>query len=75
MDGAARRALKRRSVAADWYPGHRQEHHDLIGLFDQLLSNPDAYTGTERFSEVLHQLGVQFKKHFINVLCAAVSLW
>ena len=43
-----------------------QEHHDIIRVFDQLLSDPDVYPGTERFSEVLNNLGVQFQKHFIN---------
>ena len=43
-----------------------QEHHDLIHQFDLLISNPDIYPGSERFSEVLSQLGAQFKRHFIN---------
>ena len=43
-----------------------QEHHDLIRQFDRLINNPDVYPGTERFSEVLSQLGAQFKAHFIS---------
>ena len=38
-----------------------QEHHDLIRQFDSLMNNPDVYPGTEHFSEVLGQLGAQFK--------------
>ena len=43
-----------------------QEHHDLIRQIDHLMSNPDIYPGTERFSELLNQLGAQLKTHFIN---------
>ena len=38
----------------------------MIRLFDQLLSDPDLNLGTEHFSKILGQLGVQFQKHFIN---------
>ena len=47
-------------------PAIDQEHHDLIGQLDHLMSNPDIYPGTESFSEVLNLLGGKFQKHFVH---------
>ena len=45
-------------------PAIDQEHYDLILQLDRLIGNPDIYPGAERFTEVLSQLGEQFKAHF-----------
>lgn len=38
----------------------------MIRQLDRLIGNPDIYPEAERFSEVLCQLGEQFKRHFTN---------
>ena len=43
-----------------------KEHHDLVQLLDRLISNPEAFPGTESFSEVLSKIGEQLKLHFTN---------
>ena len=47
-------------------PSIDKEHHELVRLFDLLISNPDARPGTESFSEALSQIGGQIQTHFIN---------
>ena len=47
-------------------PSIDQEHYDLVRQLDRLINSPDVYPGTERFSEILSQLGTQLKAHFIN---------
>lgn len=43
-----------------------KEHHVLVQHLDDLLSEPEAYQGTERFSEILNQIGRQIEAHFVN---------
>ena len=47
-------------------PAIDREHHDLVRQLDRLMSNPDVYPGTDGFSEILSQIGKQFKAHFIT---------
>ncbi len=47
-------------------PSIDQEHHELVRQLHRVISNPDVYPGTESFSEVLSQLGAQFKRHFMH---------
>ena len=47
-------------------PSIDQEHHELVRQLHRVMSNPDVYPGTEGFSEVLSQLGAQFKRHFMH---------
>lgn len=42
------------------------EHDELIRQLDHLRGDPDALLESERFSEVLSQLGAQINRHFIN---------
>ena len=41
-----------------------KEHDELVAQLDSLLSHPEALPDTEKFSEILSQLGGQINAHF-----------
>jgi hemerythrin len=45
-------------------PSIDREHVALVAQLDRLNANPDAYPGTEAFSEILSRLGRQINAHF-----------
>ena len=47
-------------------PAIDAEHRELISTLKALRTNPNAYPGSEAFSEILDQLGRQIMTHFQN---------
>jgi len=43
-----------------------KEHDELVAQLDSLLNHPDALPDTEKFSEILSQLGGQIDAHFTH---------